>query len=268
MNTRKNATLGLVGLALVAGAAPASAGALFDGGELTGEISAGFDSRYYFRGLWFGDETAWTNISLSKQLSEKLTGSVNIFYTDVIDNTLSYSEANFGATLSYDAGYGTFDFGLLHYQFYDGFAGDSLPSSAGVAANRDASEANITYSQDFCSGWSGHATIAYDFRIDAGYAELGLAKSWALTDAIGMDFSVATGLSIDDYYSDDLAGDAANGFTHTLVSLAFPIQLTEASVFTPYVAANFSHEARDSVNAAADPGGDEVYFGASFAVRF
>ena len=52
------------------------------------------------------------------------------------------------------------------------------------------------------------------------------------------------------------------------LSLAFPIQLTEASVFTPYVAANFSHEARDSVNAFADPGGDEVYFGASFAVGF
>ncbi len=279
MNYKSTKTISALSLALAAGISSSLAGV--DAPEtalptaapaFTGEISAGWDSQYFFRGLWFGDETVWTNISISKEIAPNLTGSVNAFYTDVMDNDLAYSEANLGATLSYDAGFGTFDLGFLYYRFFDGFGGDNngLP----VAGNRDATELSLTYSQELFYGINGHLLAAYDLRIDGGYLEAGLSKSWKLSDKVGLDVSVATGYSLGDYYSQGLSAglglaiEPSDGFTHTLVSVAAPIALTDTVTFTPHVSCNFSHEARDGINGSVDRDGSEVFYGAALSVSF
>lgn len=284
MKKTTQSIFGIMGLALFSGASTASADveALL-GSDISGEISAGWDGRYFFRGLWFGDETAWTNIEISKEVCETITASMNVFYTEVTDETFggagfSYSEANVGLTLSYDAGFGTFDLGFLHYRFFDGFAGSAgglrAPAAAGAANNGDATEISLTYSQDIAYGIGFHATVAHDFRIDGTYAEIGFAKSFALSDDVGLDFSVSTGYSIDNYYTvgsfnAPTGPNASNyDFTHTLISLALPIQLTETASLTPHVTANLSHDARDAINSGVNRGDSEVYFGASFAVSF
>ena len=102
----------------------------------------------------------------------------------------------------------------------------------------------------------------------------GFAKSFALSDDVGLDFSVSTGYSIDNYYTvgsfnAPTGPNASNyDFTHTLISLALPIQLTETASLTPHVTANLSHDARDAINSGVNRGDSEVYFGASFAVSF
>ena len=274
MKKHTHATFGILGLALFAGASQASADVeSLIGSDVTGEISAGWDSRYFYRGLWFGDETAWTNIEFSKEIASNLTGSVNVFYTDVMDDALSYSEGNIGAALSYDAGFGTFDFGFVHFRFYDGFAGTTTNQmrAAGVAGNGEANEFNLTYSQDLPWGFSGYLMVARDLTIDGTYGEFGISKSWSLCSSIGLDFSAAAGYSFDDYYAGSLGAEDAEGWTHTVISLALPIQLTDTATFTPHVTANISHEARDDIQDDASGvgrGGTEVFYGASMSVSF
>jgi len=272
MKKHTHATLGILGLALFAGASQASADVeSLIGTDVTGEISAGWDSRYFYRGLWFGDETTWTNIEFSKELASNLTGSVNLFYTDVMDDALSYSEGNLGAALSYDAGFGTFDFGFVHFRFYDGFAGTSRGGTraTGVNGNDEANEFNFTYSQDLLWGFSGHLLVARDLTIDGTYGEFGISRSWDLCSNIGLDFSAAAGYSLDNYYSANLGnGDDSEGWTHTVISLALPIALTDTATLTPHVTANLSHESRDSSNSGADRGDTEVFYGASMSVSF
>nr|MBR9809968.1 hypothetical protein [bacterium] len=269
MKRHTQATFGILGLALVAGASQASADVeSLIGSEVSGEISAGWDSRYFYRGLWFGDETTWTNASFSKELASNLTGSVNLFYTDVMDDALSYSEGNIGAALSYDLGCGTLDLGFVHFRFYDGFAGTARGGvrGTGIAGNDEANELNLTYSQDILGGFSGHVLIGRDLTIDGTYGEIGVSKSYELSESVGLDFSLTAGYSLDSYYTFD--GDESDDWTHVLISLALPMTLTETASLTPYVSANISKDARDTTNSGADRGDTEVYYGASLAISF
>ncbi|MFK5920548.1 MAG: hypothetical protein QM496_00090 [Verrucomicrobiota bacterium] len=230
----------------------------------SGELSVGYDTRYIFRGLWFGDNTAWGNLAVAKEITSKLTWSANVFYTDVMDNDLDYSEGNLGTALSYESNVGTFGLGMTYYRFFDGFAGDN---QTGPAGQRDTTEIYISYSRELFYGITGTFLAAYDFRIHAEYLEAGLGKSWELCDIVSLDTAFAVGYGLNDYYSEALSGDDANAFTHILVSVGLPIKVTENSVLRPHVSANFSGDARSKGNAASI-GDEEVFYGVSFAVSF
>ena len=231
----------------------------------TGEISAGYDNRYIFRGLWFGNDSIWGNIAISKEIAPNLTWSANAFYLDIPANSLAYSEANLGTSLAYESGIGTFTTGILFYKFFDGFAGNN--TGVGPGAQQDATEVNIGFSRELFGGVTASVLAAYDFRISAQYFEAGLGKSWALTDTIGLDASAALGYGLNDYYSQTLSGDARDGITHGLVSLALPIALAENVTFAPHVSVNFSGDGRTLGNAASI--GDTAFFyGVSLAVSF
>lgn len=231
---------------------------------LEGELSAGYDTRYIYRGLWFGDNPVWGNLSLSKEVAPNLTASVNAFYIDITDNDLAYSEVNFGGGLEYESGVGTFALGALYYGFLDGFAGDN---GTGPGGQKDAFELNVSFSRELFAGINMSVLAAYDFRIDAMYFEAGLAKSFTLCDWASLDTAVAVGYGLNDYYSAALSGDNADDWTHILVTIALPMQLAETVSVTPYIAANFSGDARKRGNAASI-GDDEVFGGVSIAVTF
>lgn len=231
----------------------------------SGALSAGYDNRYIFRGLWFGNDSVWTDLSVSKEIAPDLTFTVGAFYLDIADNSLAYSEANFYANVAKETSVGTFTLGALYYSFLDGFAGDNLASGPG--AQSDAFELNLTYSRELFYGVNLSVLAAYDFKIDAQYFEAGLDKTWKLCDTFSLDASVAVGYGLNDYYSTALSGDASDDFTHVLVSLGLPIQLADTVVLRPHVSANFSGDARTRGNAASI-GDEEVFYGISLAVSF
>ena len=57
--------------------------ALFD--SIGADLSAAYDSRYYFRGLWFADNIITTTLNLSLPLSEKLTWGVGAAYISTVE---------------------------------------------------------------------------------------------------------------------------------------------------------------------------------------
>lgn len=229
---------------------------------LSSEFSAGYDSLYVFRGLWFGDDTVWANVDFAYEVSPNLTWSANAFYTDVQTNNV-YSEFNLGTNLSYTTDYGTWDFGFLYYNFPDGFGGRA---AVGPAAQGDASELYIGYSREIFWGIDMSLLAAWDMRIDAAYYEFGISKSWDLTQCASFELAYNVGYSGNDYYA-SLGGDDQNDFTHSLVSASLPIALSDVVTFTPYCAVNFSHGARENSNAGII--GSEAFFaGASIAVTF
>ncbi len=89
--------LAATGLAQTA-AAPAAAPVSYD-------LTAGYDSEYYYRGLWFSNQNAWYNLGASKKLSDKTTVNALAYYTSSNDRRSLYQELDLGASVAYDAGY-------------------------------------------------------------------------------------------------------------------------------------------------------------------
>ncbi len=200
-------TIGAFAIANANAGEPAAKVVVEEAPTWEGEISAGYDTRYIYRGLWFGDNPVWGNIGLSKEIAPKLTLSANAFYIDITDNDLAYSEVNFGGGLAYESGIGTLSLGAIYYGFLDGFAGDN---GTGPGGQKDAFELNVSFSRELFAGINVSVLAAYDFRIDAMYFEAGLGKSWELCDTASLDLSAAVGYGLNDYYSAALAGDDAD----------------------------------------------------------
>ena len=270
-----------VGLAcLAASAVPSSVlgeetASLF-GDSLSGDVSVGWDTKYFFRGLYFGDDVAYSNVGIEFALTDRLSLASNFFYADVTDEGLAYTETNFGISLSYDTGYGAIDFGMTYFKFFDGFGGRAAGAArlTGAGGNGDATELFLTYSKDifesdYCTV-GAYVTALHDFRIEGTYAEFGLGASGPIAGCVSYEFSAAIGYSVDDYYTtaiDPMQGEDS-GFTHVILSAGIPIQITESLVLTPHIAANIAMEARDIIDENLGQDDTEVFYGVAVAASF
>jgi hypothetical protein len=262
-------------------------GALFD--TLGATLEVGYDTRYYFRGLWFADNTVWTGLSLSVPLTEQLTWGVGALYTStpetlvdvvaggaLLPSTLDYEELDLSTSLTFDAGFAKFGLVYTHYEFFKGFSGTAYNGAGAFTA---AGESNVSSSDEvgltvalplgpvnFYAGWF------YDLRIGGSYAEAGVDYPIEVTPWLSLVPAVKAGYG-NDYYTgrDNIAvpGGALNpfpssGFTHLGLSLSAPIKLTRTATLTPYVAYNISGRARRAVNNQDN----EVYGGVKLGVTF
>lgn len=218
------------------------------------EAAIGYDSRYYFRGLWFSNHNVWTNISTSVTLTDALSLDVFGYYTDTA-TSLNYSELDLGTSLTYDAGFASFSLGYTWFYFFNGFFGDGIGQDyaheAALTTTVPLGPVNLT------------AIYAYDFFIGESYAQLGLDTEIKVTEWLSIVPAAVIGYSIGEYYT---FGTASNAFTHVGLNLSFPITLSKTATLTPYVAANFSLEGREDLNTIE--GADEVFGGVSLSVTF
>ena len=229
--------LAATGLAQTA-AAPAAAPVSYD-------LTAGYDSEYYYRGLWFSNQNAWYNIGASKKLSDKTTVNALAYYTSSNDRRSLYQELDLGASVAYDAGFATLTAGYTHFFFFNGYlgggAGQTFASELFLSAAKTVGPVNVT------------ATYAYDMYIDAGYAELAADRSFTLNDSTSLVLKAAAGYSIGGYYT---LFNPANGqnvgtesvWTHVLLSASLPIALSKTATLTPYVSYNMSGAGRKESN--------------------
>jgi hypothetical protein len=245
-------------------------GALFD--TIGATLDVGYDTRYYFRGLWFADNTTWTGVNLSVPLSEKLSLGFGALYTTTVDTlvtaegedtSLDYSELDLAASLNYDAGFAKFGLVYTHYEFFDTFSGSTRfgPAGGGELNVTGVEEVGLTMTAalgpvNFTSGFY------HDFTIGAAYAEVGADLPIEINSWLSLVPAVKMGYGFSSYYT--LPGTQNTGLTHLLPTLSAPIKLTDSATLVPYVAYNISLDTRHSNNTTDT----EIFGGVKLSVAF
>lgn len=256
--------------------------ALFD--SIGGSISAAYDSRYYFRGLWFADNIMTTSVNLAVPLTEKLTWGVGAAYIATYetpfavgglesDNAFDYSEYDLFTSLSYNAGFATLGVQYQYYGYPDTYSG----SFQGISNAAGDSELGLTGAHELgitatipLGALNLYAGYYYDLTVNGSYFQLAADYTVAVTDWLSIVPAVQAGYGID-YYSGangpTYAGVATqtSGFTHVLFSISTPVKLTKIATLTPYVAWNFAGSTRNYMNATSD---NEVFGGVKLSVNF
>ena len=247
-------------------------GALFD--TLGATLEVGYDSRYYFRGLWFADNTVWAGLSMSVPLTEQLSLGFGALYTTTADTpagngapkgkgSFDYSELDLTTSLTYDAGFAKFGLVYTHYEFFDSFSGTNggIPNGAGELNVTGVEEVGVTVSTT-AGPVNLYGGFYNDFTIGASYAEVGADAPIAVTSWMSLVPAVKMGYGFTNYYTAIRANGALNGpshqsgLTHVIPSLSAPIKLTKTATLTPYIAYNMSLTTRHFNNTT-----DSEFFG-------
>ncbi|HAL70923.1 MAG TPA: hypothetical protein DCP71_04035 [Verrucomicrobiales bacterium] len=255
---------------------PEESGALFDTVGATLEV--GYDTRYYFRGLWFADNTVWTGLSLSIPLTEQLSLGFGALYTTTVETSSSnagiggvdgagdfdYSELDLSTSLTYDAGFAKFGLVYTHYEFFDGFSGTNfgIPNGGGELNVSGVEEVGMTVAAPL-GPVNFYAGFFYDLTIGASYAEVGADLPIEITSWLSLVPAIKTGYGFSNYYT--IVGQShQSGLTHVIPSLSAPIKLTKSATLTPYIAYNISLDTRH-LNNTED---NEIFGGVKLSVSF
>lgn len=204
-------------------------------GDVAGELSSGFDSHYIFRGANLGENAVWTGLNLAVPIADGLDLGLGAWY---INPTEGGADDELDLFASLGTSFGGVDVSL-------GYTAYLYPEDNGDTTN----EINVAAGTEVM-GVSVGGQYAYDFDLETHYFEASAGYGVELTDIISADFSVALGFTEDNY-------------SHTTVSLAFPIALADGATLTPYVAGVFPDE---EVHGGSVE--DEIFGGASLSVSF
>ncbi len=246
--------------------APVSEGLM---GSLTAQADISFDSRYYFRGLWFADNILTTTITVSAPIADKLTLAVGGSYVKDLDTpyagigaNFDYQERDLFGSLTYDAGFAKLGLVYTQYGFPKGFSGmtTSGPNGSLETNVNGAEEVGFTVTSAIGPvNVSGGAY--YDFRIGASYYQVGLDTSVEVTSLVSLVPALAVGYSSGDYYTGNGRG---GGFTHVIPSVSAPIKLSKSATLTPYVAYNVSGSQRNQLNSTDN----EAFGGVKLSITY
>lgn len=211
---------------------------------ITSELSVGYDTFYIFRGEELFEQVVWGQVSVDIALGEKLSLNLTPWYLGGIDD--DYTELDLLASLTYDAGF---------VEITGGYAGYLYPrgSFGGDEGIDDEHEASLGLAMSF-GPIEVKTLAAYNFDREGTYLEAGVGTSFELCKSAALEPSVAVGYS-SNYFAQD-------GFTHVLLTLALPIQLTETATLRPYVAGNIPLDVLDETQDA------EIFGGVALAVSF
>lgn len=263
-------------------------------GSVGADLSAAYDSRYYFRGLWFADNIVSTFLNLSVPLiggaSEDGAGSLTwglgggyittmqtpfgTAVAPVTNNGFDYSEYDLYTSLAYDMGWSTLGVQYQYYGYPDSYSGsfNGVSNAAGDAelGLTGAHEVGVTLAIPL-GAFNIYAGYYYDLTINGQYFQLAADYTYAINDWLSVVTALQGGYGID-YYTGTrgptFAGVAAtqsSGFTHLLISISTPVQLTKSATLTPYVAMNVSGSTRQYMNATQ---GEEIFGGVKLSVSF
>jgi len=271
----------------------APGGALFD--SIGATFDAGFDSRYYFRGLWFADNIMWSALNISLPITDKLSWGIGGAYINTAGTPYQtagspksasgyqYSEIDAITSLNYNAGWAKFGMQYQYYFYPDNYGGsfNSVPNASNAAIGYNDPEFALKGAGEL--GWTVavpvkafnfYAGYYYDFRVNGSYIQLGADYTYAINDWISIVPSFQTGYGIDYYTgvgSQVLVGTKSlapitktSGFTHWLYTIAVPIKLTKSVTLTTYVALNESGALRKQLNTTSN----EIYWGTKLSFSF
>ena len=238
-------------------------------------LETGYESSYYFRGLWFSNNNVWTSLAFSMPVAEKLSFTTGALYTSTVDTDVGggdfdYSELDLFAALNYDAGFAKFGLAFTNYNFFDTFSGSVNGQTFGFPQSDDSTlsrASDIALSVTVPVGSLNlYGTYVYDFRIAGHYAELGTDYTIAVNDWLSIVPSAQIGYNIGDYYSYSEVTGVSSGWNHVRAMITAPIKLTKTASLVPYIAMNFALEAREQLNVIEDK--NALYGGVKVSLAF
>ncbi len=276
---------------------------LFD--SIGATLDVGYDSRYYYRGLWFADNIVWSSLNIAIPLiggsaedgSGSLTWGLGATYISTVEtnflgggaagpanNSFDYSEIDLVTSLTYDAGFAKFGIQYLHYFYPDTYAGSFAAPPGGVLAPNGGVDPEFGIKG---AGELGFTVVIplqslnlyfgyyYDFRVNGSYFQAAADYTIPVTDWLSIVPAIQTGYGLD-YYTGNgsalvnnvglpLAAAPKSGFTHLLLSVGAPIKLTKIATLTPYIAWNHSFDTRTALNLTQH---NEVFGGVKLSLAF
>lgn len=238
-------------------------------------LETGYESSYYFRGLWFSNNNIFTSLAFTIPVAEKLSFTAGALYTSTVDTDVGggdfdYSELDLFAALNYDAGFAKFGLAFTNYNFFDTFSGSVNGQTFGFA---ESSDSTLSDARDIAlsvavpiGSLNLYGTYVYDFRIEGHYAEVGADYTLAVTDWLSIVPSAQIGYNIADYYSYAEVTGVSSGWNHVRAMVTAPIKLTKTASLVPYIAVNFALEAREQLNVIEEQ--NALYGGVKVSVTF
>ena len=204
------------------------------------EVGVGYDSKYVFRGVDFGDHSVWASVDYGMPITDSIDLGLGVWYETIADKGADFEELDVIAGLSIAAGPVDLGLGAIWYYFpADG--SDALELGASVGASAGPLDLG--------------AAVAYDLEVEGWYFEVSAESTIELTDSI----SLVPGVLVS--YGDDYYG--VSGFNNVGLSLALPIALTDAATLTPYIAGSIALDGLDDLGED-----DHLYGGVSLSVSF
>jgi hypothetical protein len=259
-------------------------------------LDNGYDSAYYFRGLWFSNNNLWHQLTYTKQLCDKWSFTAGAYYTSTQNTILSrnaagiegagvgnldYSELDLFTSVTYDATWARFTLGYTDYHFFDTFSGSINNGQTNGLLTlrdsqlRDAREVNLLVTVPLGANANIYGLYANDFRIGGQYAEAGADYTIAVSDCFSIIPSVQVGYNINNYYTyhsgngQPVLGAPRGAWNHIRPMITAPFKITDSVTFIPYVAANISLDARELINSPLPgPGATDFYGGARLSFTF
>jgi len=247
----------------IAGTAPAASGkkcttctpAPAAENDLGFTLSAGYDTKFIFRGLDLADNWVSTSLDWNLPLTSNLSLVTGASYGVSGDDSflgvdgLSYQRLELNGGLAIDLG--AVDLGV-GYRWYN-HQGDA------DVLLEDGHEVGLTLAAK-----AGPLNIGlgsyYDFAIDGWFFELGVNSEIKLTERISLVPGANIGYGVDyTYHIEGAAG--IDGFSHVGLSLALPIKLTKSATLTPYIAGNLPIDELDGLD-------NQLLGGVSLSVKF
>ena len=238
-------------------------------------MDLGYESAYYFRGLYFSSNNVFGSLALTVPVVDKLSFTAGALYTSSVDTsiaglgTLEYSELDLFAALNYDAGFAMFGLAFTNYNFFDTFSGSINGETFGFA---EAPDSTLKDARDIAlsmivpvGSMNLYGTYVYDFKVDGHYFEAGADYTIAVNDWLSIVPAAQIGYGMD-YYSYAEVTGISDGWNHVRVMITAPIKLTKTATLVPYIAANFSLDAREQINTVE--GSEDLYGGVKVSVTF
>lgn len=220
---------------------------LFD--TIGAQLSVGYDTRYYNRGIWMTDNAIWTDLNITVPLTEQLDFYFGSMYLDNFSSSpgnvgppfapYEFSQLDLYAGINYDLGFGTFGVNFTQHFYPNTFGGTTAGVVTAGGFNDfsigSASELGLTFATSFY-GFNWDIGYYYNFRIGGSYYETNLSYEIAVTPWMSLVPAFQAGFG-NDYFSlaGVVPGARSSGWSHFAFSLSAPIALTPTATLKPYI---------------------------------
>jgi hypothetical protein len=210
--------------------------------DLGGEISAGYMSDYIFYGVRFAGDSAWTDVNYTFD-GLPLPITIGAWYLNGINEDAAGTGGYDELDLYVSAALGTFagfdvSLGYTHYLFPE-FRSNVSPTGGygeiGLDIKRSLGFVDLSFESNYAMGGGGIAPSGW-------YHQLGLERTFSLTDSIGLVLGAGVGYT-DGYF--EVGGIVPNAFSprgsgwnHYYLTASLPIELNCRTTLTPYIGYN------------------------------